>query len=98
MQWQARPGVQQAQNFSHDVQCIVRRAPPMVRLKRIAGSAALDGPPAPARNFLPWRAHSPGMCLRRDYKYRGALLALQFGGNDLDVIGAQIAGWRYQYP
>src|SRR5258708_34855982 len=81
LQRQARPCVQQAQNFPHHVQRITCRPPPVVRRKRVAGSGAYNGSLPPAPKLFPSPTHPALVRPPGDRNNSVDLLPLPFSRN-----------------
>src|SRR6266478_2835035 len=73
MQGQARPGVQQAQDFAHHIESIAGGAPPVPGIERIVRGGAHDGQTLPGSEPAPKQANATRMGLGRNNN-NGAVL------------------------
>src|ERR1700731_2208751 len=87
MQGQARPGVQQAQDFAHHVECIARGAPPVPGIEGIARGGAYNGPALAGSEPAPEQADAPRMGFGRNNNHGSAFLACKSSCNDFDFVG-----------
>src|SRR3989449_2358639 len=81
LQGQARPGIRQAQDFTHHVQCIARTPPPMRPVIRIVAHRPNNTPHPRDRALAPERADTPGMGLCRHQDDGRPALAFERLGN-----------------
>src|SRR2546425_8693698 len=86
-QGQARPGVQQAQDFAHHIESIAGGAPPVAGVEGIAPGGAHDGPAAAGSEPAPEQADAPRMGVCRDNNHGSAPLACKGSRNDFDFVG-----------
>src|SRR6266436_10062258 len=86
-QGQARPGIQQAQDFAHHIESIAGGAPPMSGIEGIARGGAYDGPALAGSEPAPEQANAPRMGFGRNNNHGSAFLACEGSSNDFDFVG-----------
>src|ERR1700720_3631624 len=87
MQGQARPGVQQAQDYAHHIESIAGGAPPVPGIEGIARGGAHDGLPLSGSEPAPEQANAPRMGFGRNNNHGSAFIACKSSRNDFDFVG-----------
>src|SRR2546430_172977 len=95
VQGQARPGVQQAQNFAHHLESIASVAPPVKGIEWIARGRAHNGPALTRSQPTPEQANATRMRFCGDQNYRAVLPWREGWSNDFDFVGG-IHDWRFE--